>query len=141
MNLAQELIAKWEGIRLTAYKDSLGFWTIGYGHLLDQTKDWTGVTITIQQADDFLASDMSRAIDVANQFPYFDTMNEVRQAALISMAYQLGSKPLHWPMFMAALGIEDYAQAAKEGLDSDWARETPTRAQEEMAMLSTGVMT
>jgi lysozyme len=141
MNLAQELIAKWEGLRLTAYKDTLGLWTIGYGHLLQpQSKDWTGYTITIEQADDYLASDMLQAMDVANQFPYFDTMNEVRKAVLISMAYQLGSKPLHWPMFMAALGIEDYAQAAVEGLNSLWARETPKRAKEEMDMLSTGVI-
>lgn len=142
MNLAQELIAKWEGLRLTAYKDSLGLWTVGYGHLLEpQSKDWTDYTITIDQADDLLASDMHSAIDIANSFPYFDTMNDVRQAALISMAYQLGSQPLHWPMFMAALGIEDYPQAAIEGLNSRWAQETPTRAQEEMQMLSRGVMT
>jgi lysozyme len=141
MNLAQELIAKWEGLRLTAYKDSLEKWTVGYGHLLlPQDKDWTGYTITIVEADALLAQDMQSAIAIADTFPYFDQMNEVRQAALISMAYQLGTKPLHWPMFMASLGIEDYAGAAAAGLDSLWARETPTRASEEMAMLRTGTM-
>jgi lysozyme len=142
MNLAQELIAKWEGLRLTAYKDSLDKWTVGYGHLLlPQDKDWSGYTITIVQADAFLAQDMQSAIAIAKLFPYFETMNEVRQAALISMAYQLGNKPLHWPMFMASLGIEDYAAAAQAGLDSLWARQTPTRAQEEMTMLLTGALT
>lgn len=141
MNLAQELIAKWEGLRLTAYKDSLGKWTVGYGHLLQpQYEDWTDYTITIDEADDLLAQDMHSAIDIANGFPYFDTMNDVRQAALISMAYQLGSQPLHWPMFMAALGVEDYAAAAIAGLDSLWAKQTSKRAEEEMAMLSTGTM-
>jgi lysozyme len=141
MNLAQELIAKWEGLRLTAYKDTLDKWTIGFGHLLlPQDKDWTGYTITQDQADAYLASDMHSAVDIANTFPYFSSMNEVRQAALISMAYQLGTKPLHWPMFMASLGIEDYAGAAAAGLDSLWARETPTRANEEMAMLKSGVL-
>jgi lysozyme len=142
MNLSQELIAKWEGLRLTAYKDSLGLWTVGYGHLLEpQSKDWTDYTITIDDADNLLAQDMHSAVDVANQFPYFDSMNDVRQAVLISMAFQLGSQPLHWPVFMAALGVEDYAAAAAAGLDSLWARQTPSRAREEMNLLSTGVMT
>ncbi|WP_375660261.1 MULTISPECIES: lysozyme, partial [unclassified Bartonella] len=26
------LIKQWEGLRLNAYKDTIGVWTIGYGH-------------------------------------------------------------------------------------------------------------
>ena len=27
-----DLIKRWEGLRLTAYQDSVGVWTIGVGH-------------------------------------------------------------------------------------------------------------
>ena len=31
-----DLIKRWEGLRLTAYQDSVGIWTIGYGHTARQ---------------------------------------------------------------------------------------------------------
>lgn len=30
-----ELIKRWEGLRLEAYQDTGGIWTIGYGHTSD----------------------------------------------------------------------------------------------------------
>lgn len=35
------LIKRFEGCRLTAYQDSVGVWTIGYGHTLDVSKGRT----------------------------------------------------------------------------------------------------
>jgi lysozyme len=139
-DLAEKLIEESEGLKLTAYKDSLGLWTCGYGHLLPQDRDWTGYQMTQQEAEAFLGEDMSKARMLATEFPHFTDMNEVRQAVCTSMAFQLGSKPLHWPNFMAALGREDYAQAATAGRDSDWWRvQTPKRAEREMRMLETGL--
>ena len=34
MTALQERIKRHEGLRLKPYKDSLGYWTIGYGHLM-----------------------------------------------------------------------------------------------------------
>ena len=89
-------------------------------------------------ADQFLAEDMSRSRMLATEFPNYQTMNDVRQAVCVSMCFQMGSGPLHWPHFIAALKIPDYAAAAVAGLDSLWAKQTPARAQREMSMLSTG---
>lgn len=58
MRLSQtgiNLIKKWEGCRLTAYDDSTGVWTIGYGHTVGVKK---GQSISQKQADDFLKSDL-----------------------------------------------------------------------------------
>jgi len=138
-DLAEVLIAECEGLRLTAYRDSLDFWTIGYGHLLpNQTKDWTGYTITVEQADAWLTQDMQSARVTAGEFPHYAELNDVRQAVLVSMAFQLGAKPLHWPHFMAALEAKDYLTAAMQGLDTLWAKQTPARAEREMTMLRTG---
>lgn len=85
------------------------------------------------------AHDSAAARAIAAQFPHFAELNDVRQAVLISMAFQLGAKPLHWPHFMAALEARDYEAAAAAGMDSDWARDqTPRRAGREMTMLSSG---
>jgi lysozyme len=138
-DLADQLIEESEGEDLTAYKDTRGLWTIGVGHLLDQSKDWTGYTITQAQADTLLEADMGAARSYAAAFPNFASMNDVRQAVCVSMCFQMGAKPLHWPHFMAALGIPDYTAAATAGRDSDWWRtETPKRAEREMQMLETG---
>jgi lysozyme len=135
-DLAQTLVEEQEGCELTAYEDTKGLWTIGYGHLLDQTRNWSGQTITQQQAEEWLAADMGYARVLATGFPHWQTLGDVRQAVLISMCFQMGSKPLYWPNFMAALEAQDYAAAAAAGLDTDWARlDSPNRAKLEMKML------
>ncbi len=45
------LIKRFEGLRLTAYQDSVGVWTIGYGHTSGVSE---GQTITQTQADAYL---------------------------------------------------------------------------------------
>jgi lysozyme len=138
-DLAQTLIEESEGCVLVAYKDTLGFWTVGVGHRLTDGKDWTGYTITQEQADTLLQADMGASRSYAAAFPNFSSMNDVRQAVCVSMCFQLGSKPLHWPNFMAALRASDYTAAQAAGLDSLWAKQTPQRAQREMQMLQSGV--
>lgn len=136
-DLADILIEQSEGCQLEAYKDTLGLWTIGWGHLLQpQGIDWTGSTIDQAQADQWLDEDTAQARVLAAQFPNFAGMSDVRQAVLISMTFQMGGKPLTWPNFMAALKDTDYTAAAAAGRDTDWWRdETHARAEREMSML------
>jgi|SRR5215471_19741131 len=136
--LAETLIKEEEGLELTSYQDTLGNWTIGYGHLLPEDYDWEGKRIGLPEAENLLEEDLERALGLAADFPHFGDLNEVRQAALVSMCYQMGDGPLHWPKFMEALQRQDYDAAAAAGLASLWARQTPARAQREMVMLRTG---
>lgn len=139
MSFLTDLIKKYEGCRLEAYKDSLGYWTIGWGHLMDQSLDWTGTTITQEKADEYLANDIGHAQVLASSFPHWGSLNEIRQAVLTSMCFQLGNKPLYWPHFMLALEDKDYTKAGIEGLNSLWASQTPGRATSEMALLESGL--
>src|SRR5258707_13080808 len=136
-DLAEALIAECEGLRLTAYRDSRGLWTVGYGHLLDPHTDWTGYHITADEADAWLSKDLFSARTTAAEFPHYAELNDVRKAVLTSMCFQLGSKALHWPVFMAAMEARDYDAAAAAGLDSLWAKQTPARANRKMVMLRT----
>ena len=53
-----QLIESFEGLRLTSYQDSVGVWTIGYGHTSGVKP---GQTITQQQAQTFLQQDLGVA--------------------------------------------------------------------------------
>lgn len=140
VDLAETLVAEEEGCKLQAYRDTRGLWTIGYGHLLpDQSHDYSNFVWTQAQADAQLEMNLSTARMIAPRFPWFTFMNEVRQAVCVSMAFQLGDKPLHWPNFDAALTARNYVAAAGAGRDSAWWRvQTPKRAEREMSMLETG---
>lgn len=58
----KENLKKREGVRLKAYQDSGGVWTIGYGHTKDVKP---GMTITKEQADAYLEQDMKTHVDAA----------------------------------------------------------------------------
>jgi len=89
---AEKLIAKFEGLRLRAYQDSGGKWTIGYG----STKDpYTGIsvkegqTITKATALDWLQKDIAqRQVAIRKLVKVPITSNQL--AAITSLAYNIG---------------------------------------------------
>ena len=58
-----DLIKSFEDCRLTAYQDSVGVWTIGYGHT-NGVYAW--MTITQAQAEEFLRSELKTADNAVN---------------------------------------------------------------------------
>ena len=85
------LIASFEGCKLTAYKDAVGVWTIGYGHTSGVK---SGQTITQNQAIEFLKSDVAifeNAVNsaITNKVIKF-TVNQNQFDALVSFAFNLG---------------------------------------------------
>ena len=89
---AEKLIAKFEGLRLRAYQDTGGIWTIGYG----STKNpYTGVNvkqgdaITKATALDWLKKDIEqRQIAIRKLVKVPITSNQL--AAITSLAYNIG---------------------------------------------------
>jgi len=55
-----DLIAKFEGCRLTVYKDIAGYKTVGLGHLVKPGEDFSG-GITREQAEELLRQDVADA--------------------------------------------------------------------------------
>lgn len=137
-DLAEQLLTEEEGRDPCAYPDTRGFLTISRGCLVDRRIPGAGLCAAAMAAQD--AHDSAIARGTAARFPHFNELNEVRQAVLISMAFQLGSDPLHWPNFMDALQARDYTKAAAAGRDSVWWRDqTHARAERAMTMLETGI--
>lgn len=135
MSLAMQLLEEEEGVSSHAYK-CFGLIHVGMGCLIDSSVPSDGLC---KEAIDAQAlHDMAKAQGLAAGLPGFDQCNDVRQAVLISMCFQLGNLS-GWPRFRAAIAAGDYVTASQEGLNSAWARtETPLRAMREMKMLASG---
>lgn len=91
------LIKKCEGCKLTAYKDSTGVWTIGYG-MTNACKSITGLTIkagvkiTQAQADEMLVKVLNQKyVPLVNKYDSKYHFNQNQLDALVSFAYNIGS--------------------------------------------------
>ena len=136
-----------EGLRLDPYQDSRGWWTIGYGHLIDRRRGgslpkWIAPSFPISQdeADELLAYDVREAqIALGNRLPFFPKLDGVRQVVLAAMAFQLGlGGVLAFRLMLAAMERADWRAARAEMLNSKWARQTSARAQRMANALATG---
>ena len=140
-----DFIKRHEGLRLKAYDDAssaelapgvmlTGHPTIGWGRALDTNG------ISKEEAEILLARDITRASNTARVLvPSFGDLNSARQAALVSMAFQLGHGGLRqFKSMIAAIEAEDWPRARMEALHSAWATQTPARAEEIGEMLLTG---
>lgn len=111
------LIKQFEGCKLTAYQDSVGIWTIGYGWTqpVDGKPIRAGMTIKQETAERLLKtglvsyeSDVSRLVKVGLTQGQFD--------ALVSFTYNLGVRSLSTSALLRKLNAGDYAGAADEFL-------------------------
>jgi lysozyme len=116
-----------EGWRPDLYKDHLGFWTIGYGFLVDPEK---GGGLPLEIGEYWLRYEVDRRVAALSaRWTAFDEQPPPVQRALGQMAYQLGvNGTLAFRKMLAALEQGDRITAAREALDSNWARQTPERA-------------
>ena len=87
-NNGLSLIKRFEGCRLTAYQDSIGIWTIGYGHTSGVSK---GQTITQVQADRYLKADCANAEKAVNKYHSKYHWNQNQFDALVSFTFNCGS--------------------------------------------------
>lgn len=87
-NKGINLIKKFEGCRLEAYKCSSGVWTIGFGHTANVKK---GDVITQETAERMLVEDLARYEKSVNNWnsKYNFTQNEFD--ALVSFTYNCGA--------------------------------------------------
>lgn len=109
------LIKQFEGCKLTAYRDSVGVWTIGYGWTrpVDGKPIKAGMKIDIPIAERLLKTGL-----VGYEF---DVMKMVRVRlsqnqfdALVSFCYNLGARSLSTSTLLKKLNAGDYAGAANE---------------------------
>jgi len=88
-----DLIKRFEGLRLTSYKDPVGIWTIGYG---TTSRAGIGVevgpnmSITEYQAEKYLRDAVDRfGAKIIQGFTHKPTSNQY--SAMLSLAYNIGA--------------------------------------------------
>lgn len=138
LRLANQLRPE-EEFRASAYQDSLGYWTIGYGRLIDQRK---GGRISEIEAEYLLANDIKDKLAELEPYAWYKIQDEVRQVALADMTFNLGiSGLLHFPKFLMHMGLKEYPAAVAELVGTAWHSQVGARADRIIRMIETGAWT
>jgi lysozyme len=103
------LIKSYEGFRSEAYQDVAGIWTIGYGHIRGVRP---GMTITAEQATQFLQQDLGDAEASVDHMasPAPTTNNQF--AAMVSLCFNIGSGNFRTSSVLRFHRERDYTSAA-----------------------------
>lgn len=104
------LIKRFEGLKLTAYRCPAGVPTIGYG----TTKNVKlGTTITEEKAEDLLKKDLVR-FETAVKTDVRVKLNQNQFDALVSFSYNVGTGALQSSTLLKKLNHGDYKGASQE---------------------------
>ncbi|MEM9266897.1 MAG: lysozyme [Cyanobacteria bacterium P01_F01_bin.13] len=104
------LIKSFEGLRLKAYQDAVGVWTIGYGTTRGVRP---GQEISEAQAEALLKTDLNRFEQALNQAVRVP-INDNQFAALVSFTYNVGSGAMRSSTLLKKLNRRDIYGAANE---------------------------
>ena len=131
MEEIKQRIKEHEGFRDTVYSDSLGFATIGYGHLVlpsdNFVEDTTYDKETLEKVFD---NDFKIAHDSANELLADIEHNHIVKGVIIEMCFQLGKpRVMKFKKMWEALKNNDLETASKEMIDSNWHKQTTKRCE------------
>jgi lysozyme len=120
-----------EGLRYSPYKDTENNWTIGVGHYIGERLE--NLKLSWGAIVQLLQDDIDKHIDEL----YFVFGREAyqsfatgRQLALLNMMFNLGrDRFAKFGKLIAAVKANDWEAAAREALDSKWARQVDPKLQ------------
>jgi lysozyme len=138
-----------EGERLRAYRDTVGKWTIGVGHNLDDVgtaplgrsvEEVKANGITADEAALMLEHDLERVdTDLDGHLPWWRKLDPVRQRVLVNMCFNMGIGSLcGFRNTLRMVEVGNYTGAATGMLTSLWARQVGARATRLADMMKTG---
>ena len=133
----EELLLREEGFVSHAYRDHLGYLTIGIGRLIDEEK---GGGITQVEAFYLLLNDVDKIKTKLNgKLPWWRDLDDTRRTILISMAYQMGVDGLlSFKNTLRYVRKGEWKKAANGMRASKWARQTPGRAERMARAMESG---
>lgn len=133
MNIV-ELIKDHEGTSLVLYRCTAGKWTVGTGRNIEDNG------IREDEAELMLANDIRECrLQLLQRYPWFNGLDEVRQAACIDLMFNLGPMRLAgFQKFLAAMARSDWERAGDELVDSRWHKQTGRRGPRIVKMIQTG---
>jgi len=139
--LREELVSD-EGSVLKVYRDHLGYFTVGVGHLITpKDEEWgvgLGTPITQTRADELLFYDLNNVLKECEDHFHNNWRDWPEEVKLIiaNMAFNLGiTKLKKFQLMITAINKGDYKTAAAEGEDSRWAKQVYNRSKRLMNRL------
>lgn len=114
MNISEaglEVIMNNEGLRLEAYQDVVGVWTVGFGHTGAEVKE--GLVITLDAAKSLLLSDAETAEKCVNNC-VSGNITQGQFDALCSFVFNLGCTALRNSTLLRKLNSGDDVGASEE---------------------------
>jgi lysozyme len=129
-----ELVTLHEGVRRFPYRDTVGKLTIGVGFNLDD------VGLYPEEIEFILANRLIRkGEELERAIPWIKELDEVRQAVLLDMAFNLGvAGLLGFKNTLRLVSEKRYKEASKNMLQSKWAGQVKGRAIRLSKMMETG---
>ena len=138
-NDVKAMIKQHEGVRNKPYKDSLGLWTVGVGHLIGDGHSLPGnwnKTFTDEEVNSLFEEDYFKHKKAAEKIPGFSKLKSQGQGALTDLTFNMGpSWYTKWPNFTKQLEQGNTAGAADNLLNSTYAKQVGKRAQDNAGLL------
>jgi lysozyme len=100
-----------EGLRLTAYQDCGGVWTIGYGHTGADVG--AGEMITESAAETLLRADLQSAVECVNRV-VTAVISQAQFDALVDFCFNVGCGSLEKSTLLRKVNAGDFAGAAAQ---------------------------
>jgi len=131
MEDTKAMIIQHEGKRNKPYKDSLGLWTVGVGHLIGDGKtlppEWNK-TFSDEEVMNLFEEDFAHHKKIAEETPGYQAANEGGKAAFIDLSFNMGKWWPKWPTTKKLLENEQFEDAAGAMKDSKWYTQVGNRA-------------
>ena len=149
MDIALELIKEAEGFVAKPYYCPAGKLTQGYGRNLEaipldeyeKTFLNPDGSVSRDVATDWAMEEIEHCYNQLSKLSFFTKADDVRQAVLIDMCYNLGMNGLlKFKGMLKALENMDYGVAAAEMVDSKWYKQVGNRGIRNVTIMRTGVL-
>ena len=125
-----------EGVKSHAYKCTANMITVGVGRNIDENG---GIGLSDDEINYLLENDIKRCKQELIALSWFTDLDSVRQDALVNLCFNLGlTRLMGFKNAMAAMAEGNYEKAADEFMDSKWATQVGSRADEVTEMVRTG---
>jgi len=150
MNLIEQL-KRHEGFEPDYYQCTANKKTIGYGRNVDDNpfskdelkflgrSEFDVEPITEYEAEYLLLNDVNAVIEKIKPLLPWQNLCAPRQAVCVNMAFNLGTNGFYkFKKMLAAINDSFYERAAREMINSRWAKQVPNRANELAIQMHTG---
>jgi hypothetical protein len=141
----KKMIIAHEGVRNKPYKDSLGLWTVGVGHLIGDgkslPKEWDR-EFSKEEIMKMFEDDYAHHRLAAQKIPGFNKLGTLGQGALTDLTFNMGPNWIQkWPKLKEQLANLDLAGAASNLRQSKWFEQVKNRGPKIVGLLENSTVT